>query len=311
MTYQASNMYIQTPYMRWRESLFVGSRHDVCKNPSSLALLARLLLPLNLPPLLHNARHLGSNLAAQLIEPLDHAVRIAIAQLLAHLELAAHVLNLDLQADDVLLHDVDVRLRRIGHLPRRRSAALARVAHRDLLVEARQRVNLPVQKRRRLLGAGVDVEGGLAVDLHGGVVPGGHDLCRRGFRGGVELGRDVVVHRRREHDQHVLLQRPRVVAGGLALLDLLDDGLGLRVGAGHVRPQAAELRLAGFILDVQDEGDVAGLDEGEVWRCDDGGELAQGVLADEPSQNREALFRVIVAQIHWRDGDEGGDGDLV
>lgn len=64
----------------------------------------------------------------------------------------------------------------------------------------------------------------------------------------------------------------------------------------------AELGLAGFIVDVEDEGDVAALDEGEVWRRDDGGELAEGVLADELPQHREALFGVIVAKIHF--GDE-------
>lgn len=214
------------------------------------------------------------------------------------------MLNLDFQPDDALLHDVDVRLRRIGHLPRRRPAVLSCVAHGDLFVEAGQRVNLRVEELRRLLGAGVDVEGGLAVDLHGGVVPRGHDLCRRGFCGGVEFGRDVVVDGRGEHDEHVLLQRSGGIAGGLAVLDLLDDGLGLRVCAGHVRPQDAELRLAGFIFDIEDEGDVAALDEGEGWRGDDGGELAERVLADELPQHREALFGVVVAEIHFGDETE-------
>lgn len=220
------------------------------KNIASLALLGRLLLLLNLPPCLHRARHLAPHIRPQVVESLHHAVSVPISHLLAHLKLALHPINLNLHADDGLLHDVEVRRWRIRHLPRLGPGSFSCVAHGDLFVEARQGVNLATEESRCLLCVGINVERCLAVDLDGGIVPCAHHFARHRLGCRVELWRDVVLDCGGEHDQDVLLQRPRVVSCGLALLDLVDDGLALGVGAGHVSPQLAELGLAGFILDV-------------------------------------------------------------
>lgn len=186
----------------------------------------------------------------------DDALAIALAHLLAHLELALEAVDLDLDADDGLLEQLDVVGGGLLDGPAVGVAVLTGVAHGLRLVVAGEVADLLIEVGARLVGLAVDVEAGAAVGLDGGVVPRGHDLARLGLGLDVELGGDVVVLGAGEDDEDLVLEDAG--EGGVGG-EAVGRGLGLRVRPRHVPAQPAPLGGAGRVIHVEDEGDVAGL----------------------------------------------------
>lgn len=56
--------------------------------------------------------------------------------------------------------------------------------------------------------------------------------------------------------------------------------------------------VGGSVWDVEDERDVAGLEEGVVGRFDGGCEDSEGIVADELLKERDVCFGVDGAEIH-------------
>lgn len=79
---------------------------------------------------------------------------------------------------------------------------------------------------------------------------------------------------------------------------MLDQGFAVGVDTRHVAAEHAQLGLAGLVGDVEEEGDVGALDEGEGGGGEGSGEDAEGVVADEAAQGEDVEFGVGVAEIH-------------
>lgn len=79
---------------------------------------------------------------------------------------------------------------------------------------------------------------------------------------------------------------------------MLDQGLAVGVGARHVAAEDAELGGAGLVGDVEEEGDVRALDEGEGGGREGGGEDAEGVVVDEASEGGNVELGVGGAEVH-------------
>jgi len=93
---------------------------------------------------------------------------------------------------------------------------------------------------------------------------------------------------------------------------MLDEGFNVGVGARHVAPKHAELGLARVVGDVEEEGDVGALDEGEVGGGEGGGEDAEGVFTDEAAKGGDVEFSVGGTEVHGRNikKDEGKIDDV-
>ncbi|KAF5134408.1 UDP-glucuronosyltransferase 2B23 [Metarhizium anisopliae] len=108
----------------------------------------------NLPhfaPLLDNLGNGPRNIRLKCRKSLDNTVPITLAHLLAHLELALELVNGDLDADDVLLEQLDVAVRRVRHIPLIRAAVLAGIIHDGNLGVVGQVGDLARKKVRRLI----------------------------------------------------------------------------------------------------------------------------------------------------------------